>query len=153
LKPTTPQNAAGRITEPFVCVPSASGTQPAATAAAEPEEEPPGLHEGELGGHRLAEHEPAGAAQPLDHDRVALRSLPLEDRRAHLGRQIGGRDDVLHADRHTVERAELRAARAPRVALVREPKRARLVERHPRVDRRVALADAREERFRIRARP
>src|SRR5947208_3159876 len=39
----TPQNAAGRITEPPVCVPSASGIMPAATAAAEPEDDPPGV--------------------------------------------------------------------------------------------------------------
>ena len=31
------------MTEPTVCVPSAPGTMPAATAAAEPEEEPPGV--------------------------------------------------------------------------------------------------------------
>src|SRR6185312_3833641 len=39
----TPQNEAGRITEPPVCVPSASGIMPAATAAAEPDDEPPGV--------------------------------------------------------------------------------------------------------------
>ncbi len=38
-----PQKLAGRITEPPVCVPSASGTCPSATAAAEPEDEPPGV--------------------------------------------------------------------------------------------------------------
>src|SRR5262249_50682190 len=43
LKAATPQNAAGRITEPAVCVPKASGTMPAATAAADPAEEPPGV--------------------------------------------------------------------------------------------------------------
>src|SRR5450432_2651288 len=43
LRPTTPLNAAGRITEPSVCVPSANGTIPAATAAAEPDDEPPGV--------------------------------------------------------------------------------------------------------------
>ena len=43
LKPTMPQYAAGRITEPLVCVPIATGTWPAATAAADPEEEPPGV--------------------------------------------------------------------------------------------------------------
>ncbi len=43
LKPNTPQKAAGRMTEPPVCVPTAAGTMPAATAAAEPEEEPPGV--------------------------------------------------------------------------------------------------------------
>ena len=43
LNPTTPQNAAGRITEPLVCVPIAAGTCRAATAAAEPDDEPPGV--------------------------------------------------------------------------------------------------------------
>src|SRR2546428_7348266 len=43
LKPTTPQNAAGLIVEPFVCDPIAAGTTPAATAAAEPIDEPPGV--------------------------------------------------------------------------------------------------------------
>ena len=43
LRPMTPLNAAGRMTEPSVCVPSASGTIPAATAAADPEDDPPGV--------------------------------------------------------------------------------------------------------------
>ena len=38
-----PQNDAGRITEPPVCVPSASGIIPAPTAAAEPDDDPPGV--------------------------------------------------------------------------------------------------------------
>ena len=41
--PWMPQNDAGRMTEPPVCVPSASGTIPQATAAAEPDDEPPGV--------------------------------------------------------------------------------------------------------------
>ena len=49
LKPTTPQNAAGRITEPLVCEPIAPGTMPAATAAAEPLDEPPGVRAGSCG--------------------------------------------------------------------------------------------------------
>src|SRR5580698_1998781 len=43
LNPATPQNAAGLITEPAVWVPKAIGTIPAATAAHEPEDEPPGV--------------------------------------------------------------------------------------------------------------
>src|SRR5260370_35902904 len=43
LRPTTPLNAAGLITEPSVCVPNASGTIPAATAAADPDDDPPGV--------------------------------------------------------------------------------------------------------------
>ena len=37
------------MTEPLVCEPMASGTMPAATAAAEPEEEPPGVRSGSCG--------------------------------------------------------------------------------------------------------
>src|SRR6267142_6101261 len=40
---TSPQYEAGRTFEPIVCVPSASGTMRAATAAAEPLDEPPGV--------------------------------------------------------------------------------------------------------------
>ena len=47
--PHTPQKAAGRTTDPAVWVPSASGTPPAATVAAEPEEEPPGVRAGAWG--------------------------------------------------------------------------------------------------------
>ena len=43
LTANTPQNAAGRITDPLVWVPSASGTILAATAAADPDDEPPGV--------------------------------------------------------------------------------------------------------------
>src|SRR5215831_1120518 len=43
LKPMQPQKLAGRRTEPITCVPSAALTMPAATAAAEPLEEPPGV--------------------------------------------------------------------------------------------------------------
>lgn len=41
--PTTPQHAAGIRTEPPVSVPSATGTMPAATAAAEPLLDPPDM--------------------------------------------------------------------------------------------------------------
>ena len=40
--PTMPQKAAGWRMEPPVSLPSAAGRNPAATAAAEPPEEPPG---------------------------------------------------------------------------------------------------------------
>jgi len=42
FKPTTPHNAAGWRMEPPVSVPSDTGISPAATAAAEPPELPPG---------------------------------------------------------------------------------------------------------------
>ena len=43
LNPAMPQNDAGRRTDPCVCVPSANGTMPVATAAANPLELPPGV--------------------------------------------------------------------------------------------------------------
>ena len=43
FNPTVPQNAAGIRTEPPMSEPSARGTQPAATAAPEPPDEPPGV--------------------------------------------------------------------------------------------------------------
>src|SRR5882762_6586825 len=45
LNPTTPQNAAGRITDPLVWLPTASGTAPAATPAADPIDDPPEVRE------------------------------------------------------------------------------------------------------------
>jgi hypothetical protein len=41
--PAMPQNDAGRSTDPIVWLPIANGAMPAATAAAEPLDEPPGL--------------------------------------------------------------------------------------------------------------
>ena len=49
FRPTTPQKAAGRITDPPVWVPTASGTMPAATAAADPCDDPPGVWSGSCG--------------------------------------------------------------------------------------------------------
>src|SRR5512132_181775 len=43
LYPTAPQYAAGRTIEPAVCVPNASGTIQSATAAADPDDDPPGV--------------------------------------------------------------------------------------------------------------
>src|SRR5580692_805037 len=43
LCPATPQNDAGRVIEPPVCVPIAPKHMPQATAAAEPLDEPPGV--------------------------------------------------------------------------------------------------------------
>src|SRR5689334_25078814 len=43
LNPVTPQNEAGLSIEPLVCSPIVKGTMPAATAAAEPLELPPGV--------------------------------------------------------------------------------------------------------------
>ena len=49
LKPATRQNAAGTRIDPAVSVPIATGTIPAATATAEPDDEPPGTRPGARG--------------------------------------------------------------------------------------------------------
>ena len=49
LKPTIPQHAAGMRIEPPVSVPSAASHRPAASAAAEPPLEPPGMRSGSSG--------------------------------------------------------------------------------------------------------
>ena len=49
LSATLPQYAAGRMMEPPTCVPMAAGSIRAATAAAEPDEEPPGVRAGSKG--------------------------------------------------------------------------------------------------------
>ena len=51
--PTTPQKAAGCLTDPAVSVPIVTNAEPAATAAADPPDEPPG---------DLAESDPAEEA-------------------------------------------------------------------------------------------
>ena len=43
---TLPQKAAGRMIDPPTWVPMAVGTMPAATAAPDPEDEPPGVRSG-----------------------------------------------------------------------------------------------------------
>ena len=49
LRPTSPQQDAGPRTEPPMSEPSANGTQPDATAAPEPPDEPPGVRSGSHG--------------------------------------------------------------------------------------------------------
>ncbi|MNC77709.1 hypothetical protein D3C75_1297440 [compost metagenome] len=49
LKPKIPQQQAGTRTEPPVSVPRLKSASPAATAAAEPLEDPPGISAGKRG--------------------------------------------------------------------------------------------------------
>ena len=63
FRPTMPHQAAGMRTEPPMSVPSASGTQPAATAAPEPPEEPPGVP---LGFHGLRVTPQSGLSVKLE---------------------------------------------------------------------------------------
>src|SRR2546428_11945616 len=63
MSPTTPKSDAGPRIEPPVSEPSATGTMPAATAAPEPDEEPPEkcarIHGLRAGGHGTANDSPA----------------------------------------------------------------------------------------------
>ena len=117
LNPTTPQNAAGRITEPLVCEPMAPGTMPAATAAAEPLRRAAGrtlgivriaglagIEIGILGGHGLADDDRAGRAQLRHRRRITPRRAAGPQGRAELGRHVAGIEDVLDADRHAMQR-------------------------------------------------
>ena len=92
LSPKHPHNAAGTRTEPPVSVPTATGVIPAATAAAEPPEEPPGevarshgfrtgpkwgFSDGETEGELV---EPG----PPDHDRPRFLETDDDGRRSRL---------------------------------------------------------------------
>jgi len=49
FRPNTPHSDAGTRMEPLVSLPSVSGTCPAATAAAEPPEDPPAMRDRSCG--------------------------------------------------------------------------------------------------------
>ncbi len=121
-KPTTPQNAAGRMTEPAVCVPSANGTMCAATAAADPLDDPPGVCSsakriarrsrckiGQLRGDRLAEDVTAGCTQQRDARSIGMRNAAGVDRRSVLGCDALGVDNILDRHRQPPQRTGLRA--------------------------------------------
>ena len=145
------------MTEPPVWVPSAAGTMPAATAAAEPEEEPPGVcsrlrglrvtdggQRRQLGGDGLADDDGARPAQRGDAGGVAGRPASLEDGAAVLGRHVGGVDDVLDADGDAMQRADALACPARRVGRLRLLERALAVEERPGADLRLERIDAGE---------
>ena len=136
LMPTRWDQAAGIRTEPAPSVPSAAGTSPAATAAAEPPEEPPGVWrevpgvagvaEGRALGERplaqfagvgLADDDRPGRAQPPDDLGIALLGQELAGtaERGGLARHIGV---VLDRDRHSEQRQPL-PGRQPAVGLRR----------------------------------
>ena len=60
----------------------------------------------EFGGHRLAEDDRAGTAQPCGRGRVLDRPAAGVQHGAVFGGQVGGVDIVLERDRHAVQRAE-----------------------------------------------
>src|SRR5258706_129228 len=122
--PTTPQKAAGCRTEPPVSEPSAAGTAPAATSAAEPPGGPPGT------GRLVERCSPGPMAQCLgdrplrnfaafcfagnrpprrfelrDSGRLIRRAVPFENARAAGRGEFQRADVVFHGDRHAVQHA------------------------------------------------
>ena len=123
-----PQNDAGIRMEPPPSVPTASGPSPAATAAPAPPLDPPGVSSrfhgfrvipksglsvdalvAELRRGGLAEDDAARALQPLDDDGVLLRDMVGKEARAAGGQHPPRPDQVLHRERHAVQRTELLA--------------------------------------------
>ena len=110
--------------EPLVCVPSATGASFAATAAADPLDEPPGVCVASCGIARrpwdeerilrrdgLADDDRAGGAQPVHDRRVPSGPASSEEFCAEFGRHVGGVDDVLDGDRQAMERSWRTACR------------------------------------------
>ncbi len=93
------------------------------------------LQKSEFGRHRLAEHEPAGAPHQRDQRGVLARPVALVDRRAELGREVGGVENIFHADRQSAQR-QGREARHLRLAPC-----ARQIERHESADLGLAGVD------------
>ena len=126
--PTMPVKAAGWRIEPPVSVPVAPRQSPAATAAAEPPEEPPGtsgvfapfLRHGEITGpkNEVSFDEPMANSSllslpsmtaPSRHrlaadGRLVGRHEIIEDVRAGGGAHVLGREQVLDAERNAFER-------------------------------------------------
>ncbi len=125
FRPTTPLQAAGMRTEPPMSDPSARATQPDATAAALPPDEPPGVRRGSYGLRVTPQSglsvcrvwansgvvvwpmmiAPA-RAQRGDDVGVAIGHPVLEGVRAEGRAMTGDGRGVLHGDRHAVEDAE-----------------------------------------------
>ena len=123
LSPKTPQQEAGILIEPPPSVPCASGRRPAASAAAAPPLDPPGVRLGvpgisgvpvqlrfrerdrpELRGVRLAEDDEAGLAQPPDDGGIEVRNV-VGERAARVRRaDVLRRGQVLDRDRDATER-------------------------------------------------
>ena len=152
-----PQKAPGRMTDPTVCVPSAAGTMPAATAAAEPEEEPPGVCSGLRGLRVLPGVKVASSVvtvlpmmtAPARRSAVtqaasAVGWRPAVGAAAVLGRHVGRVDDVLDADRHPVQRADALALACAAIGGARLRQRVLGIEELPGLDLGLELGDALE---------
>ena len=146
--PTSPQQAAGMRIEPMPSLPCATGTMPAATAAADPPDEPPGVRAGSHGlrvmpkvesvvpkthssGTRVMPTTTAPAVAQPAHDLVVLRPAgPGRCPRAVPHRLARDGDVVLDRDRDAGERQRVAVgARVDRVGLAQRREDAHLLER------------------------
>ena len=168
FKPKLPQNAAGMRTLPAPSVPTDSGPMPAATAAAVPPDEPPGVLLGsqglrvmpvqrriglalaaELGRAGLAEQHRAGLAQARAGRRVDVpRLVGVDGAAAAQRRPALGEDQVLDRRRHAVERTDRLAPLPARFAGARRGDRVGRREVAERQQLRVDAFDARQHRVR-----
>ena len=118
LNPTTPLKAAGRITEPSVCVPSASGTRTGRDRGRGARRRTAGrmrrvpridgrswMAPRKFGRDGLAEDRSTKVAQPVHHPGVRRGDMIAVDRRAVGGRHVRGGDDVLDGDGNARQRS------------------------------------------------
>src|SRR5437763_5754444 len=104
LSPTTPHSAAGCRTEPPVSDPSAAGTMRAATAAAEPPDEPPAT-QSRFHGLRVGPNAECSVDDPMaNSSRFVLATMdqPLARRRATTVASNGERKSGRMRDPHVV---------------------------------------------------
>ena len=91
FSPTLPQNAAGMRTEPAPSVPTPSGPSPAATAAAVPPDDPPGVF---VGSHGLRVMPVSGELVSPLHPNSGVVVLPMSTAPASRSRAVTGCVDV-----------------------------------------------------------
>jgi hypothetical protein len=151
LKPTQPQ-------KPTTCVPSAAETMQQATAAAEPLLDPPGVRSishglcvprGSVEANSVITALPRITVQASRSDTggIAAGAPADRQRRALFGRHIGGLDDVLDRDWHTVDWRQRPPGTPPLGGKVRGSARRADVVADERPDRRLELLETRETAF------
>ena len=151
------------MTEPLVCVPRAAGTKPAATAAAEPLDDPPGVWSGFQGlrvfpGKRKAHSvvtvfprtKPPCASSELDHPGRPGRDMAGKGGGTHLRGNAGGGIDVLHPQGNPLERSGRPAGAQIVVGKPGGLERLRRLQPGPGVDCLVERCDPREKGLCIR---
>ena len=108
------------------------------------------MDEREFRRHRLAQHESACLAQPLDAISVICRTCAGINRRPQLRRLVQRCDDVLDADTDACQRTEGGTGAALGIRLARGGERALGIQIRPRLNVGVGRGDALEQRTRVR---